>query len=59
MMSIYEEFAKNNNYKKFTLKSVNNKRAMLSYLVKNNWNFVEVIKKDNININEILVEKEI
>ena len=59
MMNIYEDYAKNNHYKKLTLKTINNKRAMLCYLVKNHWKFVEVIKKDNIDLNEILVEKEI
>lgn len=59
MMKIYEEFAKNHNYTKLTLKTVNDKREMLSYLVKNNWNFVGIITNENVVKNEILVEKEI
>lgn len=59
MMNIYEKYAKKNNYKKLTLKTLNNKREMLNFLVKNNWNFVNIINNDDSVLNEILVEKEI
>lgn len=32
---------------------------MLSYLVKNNWNFTDIIKNENVILNEIIAEKEI
>lgn len=59
MMNIFEERAKNLGYNKISLKTLNNKREMLSYLVKNNWNFIEVIKNDNVILNEIIAEKRI
>ena len=59
MMRIYEEYAKKNNYKEITIKTDNSKREMLNYLVKNNWNFVDVITKNDIKDNEIILKKEI
>ena len=59
MMKIYEEYAKKNNYKEITIKTDNSKREMLNYLVKNNWNFVDVITKSDLKNNEILLKKEI
>lgn len=59
MMDIFENRAKQLGYSEITLKTLNNKREMLSYLVKNKWNFVEIIKKKNITQNEIIVEKKI
>lgn len=59
MMEIFENYAKENNYKKVTLKTVNNKREMLSYLIKNGWNFIEIKTKNTVILNEILVEKDI
>lgn len=59
MMNTFESFAKKLGYNKVTLKTLNNKREMLSYLVKNNWNFSDIIKKSKIILNEINAEKEI
>lgn len=59
MMNKFIDYAKEHKYSKVTLKTLNNKREMLSYLVKNNWNFIDIIKNDNVILNEILVEKEI
>lgn len=59
MMKIFEEYAKKQGYNKLTLKTMNNKREMLNYIVKNNWNFVQIIAKENILDNEILLEKTI
>ncbi len=42
-----------------SLDTLNNKREMLSYLVKNNWNFADIIKKNDIVLNEIEAEKKI
>lgn len=59
MMNRFIEYAKSNNFKRVSLKTVNNKRAMLSYLVENDWNFIEVIRKEKEELNEIIVEKKI
>lgn len=59
MMNIYEEYARNNEYLNLTIKTGNNKREMLSYLVKNNWNFVEVIPEEKLEDNEIILKKEL
>lgn len=59
MMKKFEEYAKKQGYKKVTLKTLNNKREMLNYMVKNNWNFIKIYPKDNVRENEILLEKEI
>lgn len=59
MMNLFEKRAKELGYNKVTLKTVNNKREMLCYLIKNHWNISDVIKKDKITLNEILVEKDI
>lgn len=59
MMKIFENYAKEMGYNRLTLKTLNNKREMLSYLIKNNWNFSDIIKNDNIILNEIVVEKKI
>ena len=59
MMILFEKYAKKQGYKKVTLKTLNNKREMLSYMIKNNWNFIKIYPKDNVRKNEILFEKEI
>lgn len=58
-MNIFENRAKQLGYNKVTLKTLNNKREMLSYLVKNKWNFTDVIKNENVARNEIIAEKNI
>lgn len=57
MMIVFENFAKSNGFNKVTLKTLNNKREMLNYLAKSNWNFIDIIKKDNVYLNEIVAEK--
>lgn len=57
MMQKYEDFARTNKISKLTIKTVNDKRQMLSYLVKNNWNFTEVIENSEVIKNEIRLEK--
>ncbi len=59
LMGYENERAKENWYNKIKIKTRNNKRQMLSYLVKNWFNFIEVFWSDNINENRILLEKEI
>lgn len=57
MMKIYENYAKEIGYNKITLKTLNNKREMLSYLSNNHWNFINIIKNNDVMLNEIEVEK--
>lgn len=59
MMNIFEDYARQSGYSKVTLKTLNNKREMLSYLVKNNWNFTDIIKNEKVLLNEIIAEKKI
>lgn len=59
MMNIFENRAKQFGYNKVTLKTLNNKREMLSYLVKNKWNFTDIIKNEKVIHNEIIAEKTI
>lgn len=59
MMNIFENYAKQLGHSKVSLKTLNNKREMLSYLLKNNWNFTDIIKNENVLFNEIIAEKEI
>lgn len=56
-MEYQSKRAKENWYNKIRIKTRNNKRQMLAYLVKNWFNFVEVVKSEDINDNRILLEK--
>ena len=40
MMRICNEYAKEHGYHKLILKTLNNKREMLNFVVKDNWNYV-------------------
>lgn len=59
MMRLYEEFAKKHNYQKLAIKTLNNKREMLNYLVKNNWDFIDIIPNQNVKEVEMILEKTI
>lgn len=59
MMNLFIEHAKKLSYKKVSIKTLNNRREMLSYIVKNNWNFTDIIKSKDVRLNEIRAEKEI
>ncbi len=59
MMNIFKNRAKDLGYNKVTLKTLNNKREMLSYLVKDNWNFISIEENENPLFNEINVELEL
>lgn len=50
-------YAKEKGYKKITIKTRNNKRNMLSYLVNNGFLFTNVITSPDINENRIKLEK--
>ena len=57
MMQYLNDWTKNHGYNKLTIKTRNNRREMLSYLVKSGFNFVEVQPQPAIEDNRILLEK--
>ncbi|KKR78361.1 MAG: hypothetical protein UU23_C0001G0125 [Candidatus Curtissbacteria bacterium GW2011_GWA1_40_9] len=57
LMEHQESWAKEKGYAKLILKTRNERREMLSFLVKYDWNFIEVMPKEKIENTEILVEK--
>ena len=59
MMARLERLAKARGYGKIRIKTRNNRREMLSYLVKYGFNFTEVEGYPDIGDNRILLEKEI
>lgn len=59
LMDYEEKWAKDRGYNKIKIKTWNNKRAMISYLVKYGFNFTEVVEYPNIGENRLLLEKEI
>lgn len=59
MMLYLENWAKSNNYNKIKIKTRNNRRGMLNYLVNNGFNIIEVIPYNKADDSRILFEKEI
>lgn len=59
MMQYLNNWAKNHGYKKIIIKTRNNRREMLSYLVKSDFYFTEVQIYPFIEDNRILLEKNI
>ena len=59
LMLYQDTRAKEKGYNKIKIKTRNNKRAMLSYLVKYWFNFTEVIPQEDIGLNRILLEKDL
>jgi ribosomal protein S18 acetylase RimI-like enzyme len=57
MMQYLNDWAKNHGYNRLTIKTRNNRREMLSYLVKAGFNFAEVQPQPFIEDNRILLEK--
>ncbi len=51
------DWAEKHDYKKITIKTRNNRREMLSYLVRAGFNFTEVQPRTPIEDNRILLEK--
>ncbi|MDD4938328.1 MAG: GNAT family N-acetyltransferase [Candidatus Shapirobacteria bacterium] len=51
------QWAKNHNYLKIKIKTRNNRREMLAFLVKFGFNFTEVEPRADINNNRIMLEK--
>jgi ribosomal protein S18 acetylase RimI-like enzyme len=59
MMRYLYDWARERGYQKLTIKTRNNRREMLSYLVKAGFNFTEVQPQSSIGDNRIILEKEI
>lgn len=59
MMDYEDKWAKEKGYNKIKIKTRNNRREMLAYLVKYGFFFTEVVQQSNIDDNRILLEKEI
>ncbi len=59
MMKHLSDWAKNHGYTKITIKTRNNRREMLAYLVKSGFCFTEVQPEDQMKDNRILLEKSI
>lgn len=57
MMGFLENWAKKNEYDSIKVKTRNNKREMLSYLVKNGFNFLEVEEREDISDSRVLLKK--
>lgn len=59
MMKYEDAWAKKRGYKKIKIKTRNNRREMLAYLVKYGFFFTEVVSYPNIEDNRILLEKKL
>ena len=59
MMDYEDKWAKEKGYNKIKIKTRNNRREMLAYLVKYGFSFTEVVQHPNIDDNRILLEKEL
>jgi len=59
MMDYEDNWAKEKGYNKIKIKTRNNRREMLAYLVKYGFFFTEVVQHPNIDDNRILLEKEL
>lgn len=56
LMNYQMNWAKNKGYTKLKIRTRNNRREMLSFLVKNGFNFVSVEQRDDITENRINLE---
>lgn len=59
MMEYLENWMRKNGYTKLTIKTRNDKREMLKYLVKNDFDFTKVETMPNQKENRIYLEKEV
>jgi ribosomal protein S18 acetylase RimI-like enzyme len=57
LMATLGKWAKEKGYKKITIKTRNNRREMLAFLVKNGFNFTHIKPKSRIEENRIMLEK--
>ena len=59
LMNYQMDWAKKKGYNKLKIRTRNNRREMLSFLVKNGFNFVSVEQRDNITENRINLEHDL
>jgi len=59
LMEYLYQWSRNNGYKKIKIKTRNNRREMLSFLIKSGFNFTEVESWPSIEDNRILLEKKL
>ena len=59
LMNYQMDWAKNKGYNKLKIRTRNNRREMLSFLVKNDFNFVSVENKEDITENRINLEHDL
>jgi len=59
MMNYLEKWAKENNFKSIKIKTRNARREMLGYLVKHDFQFLEIEPKEEISDSRILLEKKL
>ncbi len=59
MFDYFSVWVEEEGYICITIKTRNDKRNMLSYLIKNGWNFTKVEEKEDILKNEIYLIKEL
>ena len=59
LMNYQMNWAKNKGYNKLKIRTRNNRREMLSFLVKNDFNFVSVEQRDDITENRINLEHDL
>lgn len=59
LMDYEDKWAKDKGYNKIKIKTRNNRREMLSYLVKYGYLLTEVVQYPNSNDNRVLFEKEL
>ncbi len=59
LMDYEDKWAKGKGYNKIKIKTRNNRREMLAYLVKYGFFFTKVVEQSNIEDNRILLEKEL
>ena len=56
MINYLKDWCRNKGYHKISIKTRNRYREMLTFLVKNNWNFVGIEAKENIENYRINLE---
>lgn len=59
MMNYVESWAKEKGFSKLAIKTRNNRREMLSFLCKNDFNFTSVETRDDVRENRIELERDI
>ena len=59
LMNYQMDWAKKKGYNKLKIRTRNNRREMLSFLVKNGFNFVSIEQRDNITENRINLEHDL